>query len=131
MVGYFLWWIPYTLWLLLLGLKHSPKTTGKDTVYRANVLKNSAISSIIVGKKKASENDIKSSTVAMKYMIMHAILCNIAFSWGYACYTSYRIHTIFCTILVVSAIYQGGVKYYKMTTKWYLKAVEKMLDDGK
>jgi hypothetical protein len=129
MVGYFLWWIPYTIWLLASGLRHSIEKTGKLTVFRANVGKNSTMSNILVGKKKASEKDLESPVVAMKYMTIHAILCVLAFLWSYLCYRYYWVHTLFCVALVTSAVRQGGAKYYKMTTKWYLKAVEKMLDE--
>jgi hypothetical protein len=129
LVGYLIWWIPYTIWLLLCGLKHSIEKTGKLTVFRDNVSRNSAISRVLVGKKKASAQDLESQFVAMKYMIIHAIMCILAFLWSYLCYTSYLVHTAFCAVLVMSAIREGGAKYYKMTTKWYLKAVEKILDE--
>lgn len=128
MVGYFLWWIPYTIWLLMSGLHHSVEKTGKLTVFRDNVARNSAMSTVLVGKKVASEQDLQSQYVALKYMIIHSILCILAFLWSYLCHRFYSVHTIFCMVLVISAVREGGAKYYKMTTKWYLKAVEKMLE---
>lgn len=130
MVGYLVWWIPYTIWLLFSGLKHSMATTGKLTVFRDNVGRNSTMSSILVGKKKASEEDLKNPLVALKYMIIHAVLCFLAFLWSYWCYSSYVVHTCFCAVLFASAVFQGGAKYYKMTTKWYLRAVEKILEES-
>ena len=125
-----MWWIPYTIWLLVFGVKHSMEKTGKLTVFRDNVGRNSAMSSILVGKKKASEQDLNSPLVALKYMIIHAVLCFLAFLWSYLCYVSYPVHTMFCAVLFTSAVFQGGAKYYKMTTKWYLRAVEKILDES-
>lgn len=29
------------------------------------------------------------------------------------------------------AVYAGSVRYYKMTTKWYTKAVEELLNEGR
>jgi hypothetical protein len=129
MVGYFVWWIPYTIWLLVSGLNHSIEKTGKLTVFRDNVNRNSTMSLILVGKKKPSAEDLESRIVGMKYMIIHAGLCILAFLWSYLCYTFYWVHSGFCVVLLASAVFQGGAKYYKMTTKWYLRAVEKILDE--
>jgi hypothetical protein len=127
--GYLCWWVPYTTWLLVSGLQHSIEKTGKLTVFRDNVGKNSLMSSILVGKKVASEADLQSPLVALKYMLIHAALCTLAFLWSYLCYTYYAVHTGFCLVLFMSAVHQGGAKYHKMTTKWYLRAVEKILGE--
>lgn len=88
------------------------------------------MSSILVGKKQASEDDLNNPLVALKYMIIHAALCFMAFLWSYVCYSSYVVHSVFCAVLFASAVFQGGAKYTKMTTKWYLRAVEKILEES-
>ena len=129
MVGYFLWWIPYTAWLLLYGLDHSMEKTGKNTVFRDSLNKNSTMCSVLLGKKSADQKDLANRWVGLKYMIFHFILCHIAFLWSYLCYTQYLVHSAFCIVLFISCVHNGGVKYYKMTTKWYLKAVESILSE--
>lgn len=127
MAGYLIWWIPYTVWLLVSGLDHSVQRTGKLTVFRDNLARNSAMSLLLVGKRKASEQDLESRWVGLKYMLVHAFLCLLALLWSYLCYGYYWVHSCFCCVLFVSAAFQGGSKYYKMTTQWYLRAVEKNL----
>lgn len=124
---YFCWWIPYCIWLVFFGIKHSPKVTGQQTVWSLTLANSPSICKMLTGVSRTE--DTVRPFAAFLYMAWHAVACHLSFVFAYLCFKSFTLHSLFCISMFVYAVHAGSVRYFKMTTKWYCKAVEHLLQD--
>jgi len=109
---YMLWWVPYTLWLLLDGT--SRRERGYDTVF-ANfapvVMEQLGISSM--------------RCAAFSYMQFHAVGVALTFGIATIAYKSYAVHTGLMLLMLLSAILSGA----KVYSYYMLDAYEEKLNE--
>ena len=122
---YFMWWIPYCIWLLCWGIRHSPHVTGQQTVWSLTLSSNPTLCKLLTGVSSTTQT--VRPLAAVLYMTWHAVCSHILFIFAYGCFRSYYLHSCFCVGLFVYAVHAGSVRYYKMTTKWYCNAVQHLL----
>ena len=118
-LSYFVWWIPYTIWMVLHGRFQNIEGTGANTVYVDAVQKNKIVR-VILGIDGSTYLGIAESASklgpVLKYMFIHAIFCNMTFMWGILCYKYVQLHFVFCIICLSSALYNASMHYaYLMT----------------
>merc|ERR1712000_511965 len=125
---YMVWWTPYTLWLLIWGIKHSPTSTGQRTVWSETLRNNTTVCKLLLGT--ATSTDTVHPVPALVYMIAHAVFSHLMFVFSYLCFPYYSLHSSFIVFLFLYSVYAGSVRYYKMTTKWYSRAVEELIQSN-
>jgi len=130
-MAYFVWWVPFTTWMLVHGRHHSPKKTGWDTVYFGLVMSNGAVRSTLgIGKGDELAIFASASQVApvLKYMVIHAALSTLSLVWSACCYRYMNLHYAFCILLVCVAMYNASKRYEWMLTDRYSRAIRKHLE---
>ena len=127
--GYIIWWIPFTLWMLVSGRFHSLTTTGWDTVYMSTLKGNGGVRKVV--GLDANEVDTRASEIfpVLVYMVVHAALCFACIALSYPMYHSRVLHTLFCVSLLCVSAWNGAVRYDKMMTRYYESRLERLLKE--
>ena len=128
-VAYAVWWVPYTIWLLVAGLHHSPKTTGQDTIWAYNLRKNAAFAKL-VGVSVDNRLDPYQPKAALKYMCGHFVICMVMILGSFLMWHSFALHSTFCIAMFLVSAWNGANRYEKMTTRWYEKGLEDLLQEA-
>lgn len=130
-MAYFVWWVPFTIWMLVDGRHQSPKKTGWDTVYFGLVMSNGAVRSTL-GIRWGDEDAIFASASqvgpVLKYMVIHATLVMVSLVWSALCYKYMNLHYAFCILLVCVAMYNASKRYEWMLTDRYSRAIRKHIE---
>lgn len=124
-VVYGVWWVLFAVWMVVHGRFQSKETTGMSTVYEFNVRRNKAVSAVL--GIKDPEKDFPRVVNVLKYMAMHAVLVLGGFLNGVACAKSWHWHTFICTFIVLTAMWNGAQRYYKIMTRFYVKKIEALV----
>jgi len=114
MLFYLVWWLPYTIWLLVDGVTR--KDRGYDTVF-ANfapvVMSQLGITSM--------------RCAAFSYMQFHAVGVGLTFAVATMAYKSYVFHTMLILLMLLSAVVSGARVYsYYMLDVYEEKLREQM-----
>lgn len=129
MSAYLVWWVPFTLWMLVHGRHQSPKKTGWDTVYLNLVVTNGAVRKVLGIGSNSGEDALLASASGIapvvKYMIVHALLSLLSLTASAFCYKNMLLHLAFCVILVCAALYNASKRYEWMLTERYSRAIRK------
>jgi len=113
-VAYWIWFVPFTLWMATCGLKMPSK--GLDTVFHSLMRKGSTPVATILGWSKeeqdqrAKKNDFTIPSVLI-YMLMHAAAVCASMLVAVACWVSMYIHAFACLAVALSVIYHGSSRY--------------------
>lgn len=134
MGAYACWWVPFTLWMLVHGRFQGKNDNdhGQDTVYHLMIRgATGKMLGICSSSKDHAQHRKQGSQVlpVLKYMAAHAVCCNVAILSGTLCYFSFWYHTVFGCLCMLRAAWGGSVFYYKIMTKFPVKALENMLKD--
>jgi len=129
--GYFCWWVPFTLWMLLHGRFQgfNGNHEGNDTVYH-NLLRGMPPLCGLLGVCPPSKSEAKykadAATVApvLKYMLIHMIGVGLAILIGTMCYFYFWFHTALVGVCFSVPAYNGSVAYVRLITRYPIKAVE-------
>ena len=142
---YAFWWFPFTLWMMLSGRFHSPKETGKTTVYLNLVLTNRHCR-LVVGipdiptakdgsskenSKMMKEEEIiqhaKEGSAVLRYMFVHCFLVFLSMCFSALCYQHQKLHLCFCVVIIIVSLLNASQRYKWMLTKRYVRAMEKFV----
>jgi len=132
--SYFVWWIPFTIWMLVHGRHQSIEKTSRDTVYMDLIQSNRVVRKVL-GIKGASYSEIAKNgsefSPCMKYMCAHATLVNITFCFATLCYKSIRLHFIFCLLCLGCTLYNASMHYAYLMTQNLPKKLAKEIQKRK
>ena len=68
-----------------------------------------------------------STSAALKYMVLHATLVQLAFLFSALCYKYMQLHAVWALVLVCVALYNASSRYHWNMTQRYSRAVAKAL----
>jgi hypothetical protein len=140
---YFLWFIPYVIWMLLIGLdlprKNRKNKDGTlivpkyDTVFHSTVRGGltAFAGKLIWGRptsvsKVQMENDDYETRDFLAYISLHAIMaCSSVYILAYPCFISQTWHTIMLILLTVICVARGAARYTYYVTAMYDHAIRK------
>ena len=140
---YFLWFIPYVIWMHLIGLdlprKNRKSKDGTivapmyDTVFHATVRNGlTAVAGKALWGRPASLskvqmlNDDYETRDFLAYMAFHALLaCSSVYILAYPCYKNQTVHSIMLIVLTVLCVARGAARYTYYVTQMYSSAVRK------
>jgi hypothetical protein len=128
---YYLWWFPFTLWMLFSGRFHSPKETGKTTVYLDLVIKDPNCQAVVGVRGKtveALETEAKQISAVLRYMFMHSFLVLLSMCFSSLCYQYQTLHLCFCVALILVAVINASKRYKWMLTQRYVRAMENYIN---
>jgi len=126
--AYFVWWVPFTVWMLYDGLGRPAK--GYDTVFHGIMRGCPSPICAILGwskeeaKKRAAINDFTTRSVLV-YMLFHALAVCSAICLSMACYMNRYCHGGLCIAMALAAIYKGGARYSYYITDSYTSLLRK------
>jgi hypothetical protein len=141
--GYFAWLIPYTIWMILFGLKLPRKdridrdgnvvVPKYDTCFNITMRGGGclAIGKTFWGRSKAEslrqmETNHFEAKDLLVYMAIHAAMSVFAILFlGYMCYSSQAIHGSFLVLLAVLCAFRGAKRYTYYTTSMYSRMLRK------
>lgn len=139
---YLLWFVLYTLWMLLVGINmprndligRQPKF---DTVFHS--LMRGGLCVVIgwnLWRRPKDESLMQMKTNHfefrdfMVYMIAHAILVGLSiFVLGYLCFKSQTLHAFFLILVTTVTAHRGAQRYTYYTTAMYGKMIRKEFAD--
>ena len=127
-LAYVAWFIPYTAWLLAAGRKHSPARNGHDTVWAFSLRTNEAVRKVVGATDGANPDQ---PLAAVRYMVIHAAGVAVMLCGAMPMWRSFTLHTAYCGLLFVAAVYNGAQRYVKMTTRFYERSLEQALEAAK
>lgn len=111
--AYLVWWLLYSLWLILCGSKLPSK--GYDTVYHFLMRSPNPVSKILgwsdeelARRSKANDFGIPSMLI---YMLLHAVAVTTAITVSIACFSNQYFHGSACALMLLSSIYKGSSRY--------------------
>jgi len=125
--GYFVWWVPFTVWMLCCGLGMPAK--GYDTVFHSLMRGSNPVSAVLgwskeEAKKRAASNDFTTGSVLV-YMLFHALAVCLAMLLSMVCYTNRYCHGGLCIAMALAAIYKGAARYSFYITDQYTSMLRK------
>lgn len=117
---YLAWLVLHGVWLLTVGI-HQP-AKGRDTVF-AGIYNKSKL-----GPKIQRSTGLKSlRSHAALYLVVHGLLCMLAFTWPMLCFWSPIVHTTFGIVTFASAAWSGAGYYEYVMAHRYTKVVKQLL----
>ena len=127
MTAYMVWWIPFTIWMLVHGRFQSHERTNKTTVYLNLVKTNGAVRNVIGvhGTNGRLLDQASEVGPVIKYMLAHCVLCCLSFCFSALAYQYILLHACFCVVLVIVALLNASKRYKWMLTQRYVRAMEK------
>ena len=129
-LAYVAWFVPYTVWLLAAGRRHSPARDGHDTVWAFSLRTNAAVRKV-VGVSDGDAADPDQPLAAVRYMVIHAVGVAVMLCGAMPMWRSFALHTAYCGLLFVAAVCNGAQRYVKMTTRFYERGLEQALEAAK
>jgi hypothetical protein len=128
---YFIWLIPYVVWMTTRGID-LPKR-GYDTVFHSTLRKGlcTVIGSVIWGRpeevsKKQIMNDDFEKRDLYIYFFGHFVLSVGAFLFiAYPCFKSKIIYGVILTSMTVISVYKGALRYRYYSTDMYANIIRK------
>ncbi len=148
-IAYLLWFIPYTLWQLFIGLDLPRQTRQKilsdgsiaptvyDTVYHNNMRAGLCVTAgkrfwnrpkeVSLEQCKTNDFELRDFIVYMAVHFFNAIMALIFLA--YPCYLSKYVHGFFLWVLLALCTYRGGKRYTYYSTKMYAKIIRKHFAD--
>mmetsp|Transcript_12977 Transcript_12977/g.40013 ORF Transcript_12977/g.40013 Transcript_12977/m.40013 type:complete len:387 (+) Transcript_12977:485-1645(+) len=136
---YFVWWVPFTVWMLVNGRFQSPERTGRDTIY-LRLMMNDAVAAATCGVRAPprgtaigttpphSLDDAAAAAAVLKYLVIHAMACHLSFVSSALCMISIEIHLGFALAGLLFSLYLGSVWYDKMLTRNVTTKVRRHID---
>ena len=115
---YFCWWVPYALWLLTVGLEQP--AAGRHTCYEGFEPK---MNKLLPALKRHRR------TTALIFLVGHALACCAAVALALVSYLSYTFFTCVGTLLILSCIWQGALRYEYWMVEVYEKKLVKAFDE--
>lgn len=136
---YILWWVPYTSWMLLMGLdlprKDMPcgRTPRYDTVFHSFWRSGhcAGFGSTFWKRpyevsQKQMETDHYEVRDFMVYMAIHAVLVSLSIpTLGFACNYSKTSHMAVMCLVLLAVVHRGSQRYTYYTTKMYSRIIKK------
>lgn len=122
-VPYLMWWVPYTFWLLCIGLEMPGR--GYMTVFSELHRKLKPFAVKYCCKEERAH--------AVIYMTVHFVLCCLSYVWAMLVFWSYLLHWIWVCIVLIFAIWSGSMYYINVTVKKFgplLKSQDMMAKEG-
>lgn len=131
LVYYFAWFVPYTLWLVVCGMKAPSK--GYDTVFHSLMRGANPVAGILgwsaeESKRRAEENDFTVAS-ALIYMGLHAGMVAIAGVVAVGCFVSPYFHGGVCLLMCLSCVYNGSRRYAYYMLENYASILKKEIKD--
>jgi len=112
---YFVWWVPYTLWLLTDGISRPER--GYDTVF-AN----------FQDLVKTQLGIANTRIAALVYMSLHAFATNLSWLTVVACYATIYFHTLLILVMLFLCIKSGAAMYEYLILDSYEATLRSALD---
>lgn len=136
---YIMWWVPYTSWMLLMGLdlprKDMPsgRTPQFDTVFHSFWRSGhcAAFGSTFWKRpvelsQQQMENDHYEARDFLLYMGIHAFLVSLSIpTLGFACNYSKASHMAVMCLVLLAVVHRGSQRYTYYTTKMYSRIIKK------
>ena len=116
---YLLWWVPYSVWLLVDGLDQP--TRGNATVYQPL---EAAVMKVFPWTKG------RPRLAAVHYLMGHLLGSCASFGGALLAFHSKVFFTAYCGVLLTSAVWKGSSKYNYYLLDVYEKKVTKALEQG-
>lgn len=117
---YAVWWSLHSAWLLTVGVDQPAK--GRDTVF-AGIYNRSKMGPKL--ERLTGSPSIRCH--AAIYLVIHFLLCMLAFTWPLLCFWSRRAHLIFGVVVFASAAWSGAGYYEYVMARRYTKVVNQLL----
>jgi len=126
-LAYWIWFVPFTLWMATCGLKMPSK--GFDTVFHSLMRGSNPVAKILGWSKeeqdeRAKKNDFTIPSVLI-YMLMHAVAVCTSMLVSIACWVSMYIHAFACLAVALSVIYHGSSRYSYYVLDNYIAVMRK------
>uniref|UniRef100_A0A7S4SVI4 Glycerophosphocholine acyltransferase 1 n=1 Tax=Ditylum brightwellii TaxID=49249 RepID=A0A7S4SVI4_9STRA len=145
---YAAWFVPYTAWMLLIGIdlprkfRHAkqrdgvtPKVAVYDTVFHSSMRMGAYESfgkflwnrPVEVSKKHVEENDFELRD-CLVYLMLHAIsgIASIA-CLGYLCFINVWVHAFMILLVALICVYRGAVRYTYYAVHMYSRKIRQDL----
>lgn len=138
---YFMWFIPYTSWMLLVGLDLPRKDRDKppvyDTVFHTfwRVGACQTCGNLIWKRPVAvSQQQMKDDHYEVRdflvYMAMHAVMVLTSIpTLAYACNSNKHVHAALIFVVLFISIHRGSQRYTYYSTKMYSQVIRKAFLD--
>jgi hypothetical protein len=117
------WWVLYMVYMIARGRFYGVPQTKYDTAYHYTMR-----STKMFGY--SNEKYYQISPLVL-FMSCHAFGAFLTISFSYVLWNNFWLHTGFCFTILSICIYNGAMRYYNMMTKYYIKSLERLLDDKK
>uniref|UniRef100_A0A7S4CFW0 Glycerophosphocholine acyltransferase 1 n=1 Tax=Eutreptiella gymnastica TaxID=73025 RepID=A0A7S4CFW0_9EUGL len=119
---YLAWMVPYTLWLLICGIHHSPTTTGKETSWNdLCTQKKSPLPMLLCLGRQDPAELVADRLRALQYNLTQFAFSAVAMSLSALMWHSFTLHTAFLLCIILYAIYVGSAKIHRSMMRWYLR----------
>lgn len=122
---YMAWWIPYSLWLLTVGI-HQP-ALGRPTVFN-NLYERADLGPKLVAVTGGLATTVR--THAAIYLSLHLALVALSLLWPMACAASLKVHGASVVVTLLSASWAGAGHYDFLFAKKYVQVLDKLLKDA-
>jgi Protein of unknown function (DUF2838) len=134
---YMFWFLPYTSWMLLMGMnlprKNQDTPPVYDTVFHSFWRAGSCITfGTLLWKRPVavSQEQMKTDDYEMRdflvYMAIHGILVSLSIpTLAYACNYSKASHMTVLLLILLAVVHRGSQRYTYYTTKMYSRIIRK------
>jgi Protein of unknown function (DUF2838) len=136
---YVLWWVPYTSWMVLVGLdlprKDLPnhKVPNYDTVFHSFWRSGSCITfgkllwkrPVAVSQEQMAMDHYEMRDL-LAYLTLHGVMVALSIpTLGYACNYSKISHMTVLVLILLAVVHRGSQRYTYYTTKMYSRIIRK------
>lgn len=116
-VVYLIWWVPYTIWLLVIGYDLPNRGWGASS-FHDNIPAIQSVLRVPPTRPRAQ---------ALAYCVGHLLACFAALTLPLLLYNFFAVHTTFLALLLLLAVYNGANYYYYSTGPKLAKAIRQTL----
>lgn len=127
MAFYFVWWaIYYFIYMFFFGRHCGAPWHKLDTLYFWQMQTNK-VQAKFCGFDGSTPEKRKRMFPIFKYMVTHSLLFVSTIAISYVLYLNFWVHTCFVVSLFCLCVYYGALRYFKMMTSYYEKALDKIV----
>mmetsp|Transcript_58999 Transcript_58999/g.182944 ORF Transcript_58999/g.182944 Transcript_58999/m.182944 type:complete len:289 (-) Transcript_58999:40-906(-) len=122
--AYLLWLLLHGAWLLTVGVGQPDK--GRDTVF-AGIYRRGGLEPRLTRATGSGSVRLHAAI----YLLVHCLLCMLAFTWPMLCFWSPVVHATFGVLTFASAAWSGAGYYEYHMARRYTKVVKQLLTEHK
>mmetsp|Transcript_47323 Transcript_47323/g.112104 ORF Transcript_47323/g.112104 Transcript_47323/m.112104 type:complete len:347 (-) Transcript_47323:1303-2343(-) len=121
-IFYFLWWVPFSLWMLFHG-RHIRKPKWSQHTTWSLLCESSKVDKILQ-KTFGIKSDFMTVLI---YLLTHAVLSNLVMALTIFLFQNYYAHTAHTILMLLCAVLNGAASYNYFLVESYARAVKKAI----